>query len=313
VSAFPKIAHTNNTMKKIHVLTSLLLSLSGSALFAQAPAPPASGNPPGPVPLPAPAPAEPVDMKAVSYIIGADLGQKLRTNSVEASLDNIIAGIKDGFAGVESKYSQEEQQKIMTAFQNELRAKTEKKQGELATKNSKLSEEFLAGNGKKEGVITTASGLQYQVIKQGDGPKPTASDKVKAIYKGQLISGTVFDDSHGQPREFPVGGVVQGWQEALPLMATGSKWKLFVPPNLGYGAMQRGPVIEPNSVLVFEIELVEVTKAPSAVTPPIEVTPAGAVPANPTATPRKPVVAVTPPISVSPPKNEGGNAPKKDK
>jgi len=248
----------------------------------------------------------------VSYIIGADLGQKLRTNSVEASLDNLIAGVKDAFAGAEPKYSQEEQQKIMTAFQSELRVKTEKKQAELAKKNTKLAEEFLAENGKKEGVITTASGLQYQVIKEGDGPKPGASDKVKAIYKGQLITGTVFDDSHGQPREFPVNGVVPGWQEALPMMATGSKWKLFVPPALGYGAMQRGPVIEPNSVLVFEMELVEVSKAPVAVTPPVAITPPGATPVNPSAPPRKPTVAVTPPISISPPKKEGGNPPKTD-
>lgn len=249
-------------------------------------------------------------MKVVSYIIGTDLGQKLKTNSVEASLDHLIAGIKDAIAGAEPKYSQEEQQKIMTAFQNELRVKVEKKQAELAKKNTKLSEEFLAGNGKKEGVITTASGLQYQVIKEGNGPKPSATDKVKAIYKGQLINGTVFDDSRGQPREFPVSGVVQGWQEALPMMATGSKWKLFVPPSLGYGAMQRGPVIEPNSVLVFEIELVEISKAPAAVTPPVAVTPSGTAPVNPNALPKKPTVAVTPPISISPPKPEGGDKPK---
>jgi FKBP-type peptidyl-prolyl cis-trans isomerase FklB len=294
-------------MHKIRILTSLLVFLSGSALFAQAPPPPAPPAPANP-----PAPAEPVDMQAVSYIIGADLGQKLKTNSVDASLDNLIAGIKDALAGVEPKYSQDEQQKIMTAFQSELRVKSEKKQAELSKKNTKLSEEFLAENGKKEGVITTASGLQYQVIKEGDGPKPGATDKVKAIYKGQLINGTVFDDSRGQPREFPVSGVVKGWQEALPMMATGSKWKLFVPPGLGYGAMQRGPVIEPSSVLVFEIELVEITKAAVAVTPPVTLTPPGAAPVNPNAPPKKPIVAVSPTISIPPLKKEGGDAPKTD-
>lgn len=293
-------------MQKIRVLTNLCLFLSGSALLAQ-------GTPPAApaAPANAPAPADPVDMKVVSYIIGADLGQKLRTNSVDASLDNLIAGIKDALAGAEPKYSQEEQQKIMTAFQNELRGKMEKQQAELSKKNTKLAEDFLAENGKKQGVITTASGLQYQVIKEGNGPKPGAKDKVKAIYKGQLINGTVFDDSRGQPREFPVSGVVQGWQEALPLMATGSKWKLFVPPGLGYGAMQRGPVIEPSSVLIFEIELVEITKVPVAVTPPISITPSGAAPLNPNAPPKKPAVAVTPPISIPPlKKEEGGAAPK---
>ena len=302
-------------MHKIRLLTSLLLALGGSNLFAQntpPAAPAAPANPPAPAPVPVPAPAEPVDMNAVSYIIGADLGTKLKSNSVEASLDNLIAGIKDALAGTELKYSQEQQQKIMTAFQSELRVKTEKKQAELATKNAKLSAEFLAENAKKEGVVTTASGLQYQILKAGNGPKPTASDKVKAIYKGQLTNGTVFDDSHGQPREFPVSGVVQGWQEALPMMATGSKWKLFVPPALAYGAVQRGPVIEPNSVLVFEIELAEISKATSAFTPPVSATPSGTAPANPTAPPKKPTVAVTPPIAVPPLKAAGGDAPKPD-
>lgn len=276
---------------KYLVLTPLVLTLCGSALLAQNPAaPPAT-------PATPPAPAEPVDMNAVSHIIGADLGKRLRTSEVEANMEVLIAAIKEAFAGAEPKYTPEQEQQIMTAFQNDLRAKMEKKQAELGAKNTKLAEEFLAANGKKEGVVTTKSGLQYQVIKEGTGPKPTAADKVKAIYKGELINGTVFDDSRGQPREFPVGGVVKGWQEALPLMATGSKWKLFVPPDLGYGPMQRGPVIEPNSVLVFEIELVEISKAPVTTSPPVAV-PTMPTPANPNTAPRKPVTAVTPPIAI---------------
>lgn len=283
-------------MFKYHILPSLLLTLGGSALLAQDSTAPATP--------PVTPPAAPVDMDAVSYIIGSDLGQKLRTSGVNANMDALFAGIKEGAAGAEEKYTPEEKQKIMTAFQNDLRSKMEKQQAELAEKNSKLAAEFLAENGKKEGVVTTPSGLQYQVITEGSGPKPTATDKVKATYKGELINGTVFDDSKGQPREFPVGGVVKGWQEALPMMATGSKWKLFVPPALGYGPMQRGPVIEPNSVLVFEIELVEISKPAAVTSPPI------AVPARPTSLPRKPITAVTPPISVPPLKKEGGNAPK---
>jgi len=290
-------------MSRSSLLTVFLLSLGSSALLAQDATPPAP-----PIPLSPPAatePAEPVDMDAVSYIIGADLGQKLKVNGVEVNMEILISSIKETLAGAEPKYSQEEQQKIMTAFQNELRVKMEKKQAELAEKNAKLSEEFLAGNAKKEGVVTTSSGLQYQVLKEGDGPKPTATDKVKAIYRGELINGTVFDDSRGLPREFAVAGVVQGWQEELPLMATGSKWKLFVPPALGYGATQRGPVIEPNSVLVFEIELVEISKPAVAVTPPV------AVPLDPKAPPKKRVTAVTPPVSVPiPPKKDAGDAPK---
>ncbi|MEI6537165.1 MAG: FKBP-type peptidyl-prolyl cis-trans isomerase N-terminal domain-containing protein, partial [Verrucomicrobiaceae bacterium] len=149
-------------MKKILILTNLILSLGGSALPAQnAPAP----APAAPVPVTPSAPAEPVDMNAVSYIIGSDLGQKLRTSGVEANMDTLFAGIKDGASGAQPKYTQEEQQKFMNAFQLDLRGKMEKKQAELAAKNSKLSEEFLAENRKKEGVVTTASGLQYQVIK----------------------------------------------------------------------------------------------------------------------------------------------------
>jgi FKBP-type peptidyl-prolyl cis-trans isomerase FklB len=285
-------------MFKYHVLTPLVLTLGGGTLLAQdtpPPAPPAPANP-----APAPAPAEPVDMDAVSHIIGADLGRRLRTSEVPANMEVLIAALKEAFAGGEPKYTPDEEQKIMTAFQNELRARMEKKQAELAEKNAKIAADFLAENAKKEGVVTTPSGLQYQVIKEGTGPKPTAADKVKAIYKGELINGTVFDDSKGQPREFPVAGVVKGWQEALPLMATGSKWKLFVPPALGYGAMQRGPVIEPNSVLVFEIELVDVSKATAVTSPPVAL-PTRPTPATPGTPPRKPATAVTPPIAVPPP------------
>lgn len=299
-------------MFKYHILTPLLLTLSGSALLAQDTPQPATPQP-APPPAPVTPPAAPVDMNAVSYIIGADLGQKLRTNSVEANMESLIAGLKEAAAGAPPKYSPEEQQQIMTAFQNDLRAKMEKKQAELAATNSKLAADFLAENGKKPGIVTTPSGLQYQIIKEGTGPKPTSSDKVKAIYKGELITGTVFDDSKGQPREFPVGGVVKGWQEALPLMATGSKWKLFVPPALGYGPMQRGPVIEPNSVLVFEIELVEISKpAPkpaAAVSPPVAL-PARPAQARPVAPPRKPITAVTPPIAIPPLKQDDGETPK---
>jgi FKBP-type peptidyl-prolyl cis-trans isomerase FklB len=284
-------------MFKYHVLTPLVLTLGGGALQAQNTPPPA---PVVPAPPPPTAPAEPVDMDAVSHIIGADLGRRLRTSEVQANMDVLISALKEAFAGAEPKYTPEAEQKIMMAFQNDLQARMEKKQAELADKNAKAAEDFLAENAKKEGVVTTPSGLQYQVIKEGNGPKPTASDKVKAIYKGELINGTVFDDSKGQPREFPVAGVVKGWQEALPLMATGSKWKLFIPPSLGYGAMQRGPVIEPNSVLVFEIELVEISKATAVTTPPVAL-PTQPAPANP-GTPRKPATAVTPPIAVPPPK-----------
>ena len=128
--------------------------------------------------------------------------------------------------------------------------------------NHKEGNSFLAGNKAKAGVVTTASGLQYEIIKQGDGPKPTINDKVKCHYTGTLINGHKFDSSldHGGPAEFPVGGVIPGWTEALQLMTVGSKWKLYLPASLAYGDNQAGPDITPGSTLIFEVELLEIVK-----------------------------------------------------
>ena len=128
--------------------------------------------------------------------------------------------------------------------------------------NHKAGEAFLAENKTKPGVVTTASGLQYMVIKEGTGPKPQPSDKVKCHYHGTLIDGTVFDSSidRGEPIEFPVTGVIQGWVEALQLMPVGSKWKLFIPPSLAYGDNAAGPKITPGSTLIFDVELLDIVK-----------------------------------------------------
>ena len=129
--------------------------------------------------------------------------------------------------------------------------------------------EFLAQNGKKPGVVTLPSGLQYQVVKEGTGPKPLATDKVKVHYQGSLIDGKIFDSSieRGQPAEFTVNGVIQGWIEALQLMPVGSKWKLFIPSDLGYGDNGQGADIKPGATLLFDVELLEIVKA-EPVTPP---------------------------------------------
>ena len=128
--------------------------------------------------------------------------------------------------------------------------------------NHKAGEAFLAANKTKPGVVTTASGLQYQVITEGTGPRPLPSDKVKCHYHGTLLDGTVFDSSvdRGQPVDFPVTGVIQGWVEALQLMPVGSKWKLFLPANLAYGDNAAGPKITPGSTLIFDVELLEIVK-----------------------------------------------------
>ncbi len=256
-----------------------------------------------------PAEPEPVDIKKASYAIGVDIGRNLERNDVDANLDELLNGIKDGM-GDKVKMTDEEMRELMTAFQTQLRNKRQKKMQELAKVNQAKADEFLAKNKKEEGVVTTDSGLQYRIISEGDGPSPKTTDKVKVIYKGELIDGTVFDDSRGLPREFQANRVVRGWVEALPLMKKGAKWKLFVPPNLGYGASQRGKYIEPNSVLIFDVELVDITKPKVAVTPAVR---APLPPKKGTAgtTPRKRITAVTPPVAVPlKPKKEGEEKPK---
>ena len=148
----------------------------------------------------------------------------------------------------------------MTDLQAEMRKKQEEKMKLAGDANQKEGAAFLAANKTKEGVVTTSSGLQYKVLKQGDGPKPTATDSVVCNYRGTLINGTEFDSSYkrGQPATFPVNGVIKGWTEALQLMPTGSKWQLFVPADLAYGARGAGQDIGPNATLIFEVELLSI-------------------------------------------------------
>ncbi|HMH21023.1 MAG TPA: FKBP-type peptidyl-prolyl cis-trans isomerase [Puia sp.] len=138
----------------------------------------------------------------------------------------------------------------------------QKTKSEKASGNKKIGEDFLAANKNKPGVISLPSGLQYAVIKEGTGPKPAATDKVKCHYHGTLIDGRVFDSSvdRGQPIELEVNHVIPGWTEALQLMSVGSKWKLFVPSNLAYGDQQAGPLIAPGSTLIFDVELLDIVK-----------------------------------------------------
>ena len=194
----------------------------------------------------------------VSYILGHQVGSNFKRNSLELNVDNFIAGLEEAIAGKKSSLSPEESQKIMTAFQTAMQSKTEAKNKEQGEKNSKEGKAFLAENGKKPGIVTLPSGLQYKVITEGKGESPKATDTVKTHYKGTLLSGTEFDSSYkrNEPAEFPVGGVIKGWTEALQLMKPGAKWQLFVPSELAYGANGAGPDIGPNSTLIFEVELI---------------------------------------------------------
>jgi FKBP-type peptidyl-prolyl cis-trans isomerase FkpA/FKBP-type peptidyl-prolyl cis-trans isomerase FklB len=201
------------------------------------------------------------DKKKASYAIGQQIGTNLKNQNIDFDADVLAMSIKEASQGKESKLKPEEMQQALMKLQEGLM----KKQQEQAEKNKAEGEAFLAKNKTAEGVKTTASGLQYIVLQEGTGKTPTTKDTVKAHYKGTLLDGKQFDSSYdrGQPAEFPVEGVIKGWTEALQMMKVGGKMKLFIPPELGYGAAAR-PGIPANSVLVFEVELIDVLPPPSA-------------------------------------------------
>ena len=192
---------------------------------------------------------------SVSYGLGVAIGNNLKNSGFDSLIVELMSqALSDVFAG-KATMKQEEADKIIQGYMMEK----EKMKGE---DNLKKGQAFLEANKSKDGVKTTASGLQYIVMKEGAGAKPTLNDKVTTHYHGTLIDGTVFDSSveRGQPASFPVSGVIPGWTEALQMMTVGSKYKLFVPANLGYGERGAGGKIGPNSVLIFEVELISIDK-----------------------------------------------------
>jgi FKBP-type peptidyl-prolyl cis-trans isomerase FklB len=200
------------------------------------------------------------DKQKLSYIFGIQVGQNMTAEGVDLEMDAFTAGVADIMAGKQPQLNQEEAGRVIGEFQQKKAAEMAKEMNE----KQQVSQAYMAENAKKDGVITTASGLQYLVIKEGDGAKPTAEDKVIAHYKGTLLDGTVFDSSYdrGEPATFPVNGVIQGWQEVLPMMKEGGKWEVIIPANLAYGPRGAGPnsPIGPNETLKFEIELIAITK-----------------------------------------------------
>ncbi len=193
-------------------------------------------------------------MDSVSYSLGVSVANNLKTSGFETvESDAISSAFNDVFSENDVKISEEDANALIQDYFMEL---SQKKSQEAVSKG----QAFLDENAKKEGVVTTASGLQYQVLTQGQGTKPAASDEVTVHYHGTLIDGTVFDSSvdRGQPASFPVGGVIQGWVEALQLMNVGSKYKLFIPSNLAYGERGAGGSIGPNETLIFEVELLSI-------------------------------------------------------
>lgn len=205
----------------------------------------------------------------VSYAIGMAFGRDTKAQGVELDPDVFIKGFKDTVAGAKPAMTDEEAQTTMTAFQAEMMAKKQEEAKKAGEENKKLGDTFLAENKQKEGVKTTASGLQYKIVKEGDGKKPTAQDTVTVNYKGSFVDGKEFDSSYkrNQPAVFPVSGVIPGWTEALQLMKTGSKWEFVIPSNLAYGEAGAGGVIPPNATLVFEVELVSINPPEAKATP----------------------------------------------
>lgn len=200
------------------------------------------------------------DRDKVSYSIGLEIGNNFKKQSIDVDADILARGMKDALSGSKPLMTDKEIQDTMTAFQKDMMAKQAEKAKALAEKNKKDEEAFLAENKKKEGVKTTSSGLQYKVIKDGEGPLPKATDTVTVNYRGTLIDGTEFDSSYkrGEAATFPVEGVIAGWTEALRLMKAGSKYQLFIPSNLAYGERGAGQAIGPNSTLIFEVELLSI-------------------------------------------------------
>ena len=207
------------------------------------------------------------DLQKASYAIGQNIGKGLHQDGVDVDTTTLMRGVRDGLSGAKPALTDEEAKAALTKLAAEVRAKQQAKFETLSAANKKQGDDFLAANKAKGGVQSLPSGLQYKILTEGTGPKPAATDKVVCNYRGTLVSGGEFDSSYkrGQPATFPVSGVIKGWTEALQLMPVGSKWELYVPPDLAYGQRGSGQAIGPNSTLIFEVELLSIV--PQSETP----------------------------------------------
>lgn len=239
-------------MKKYLVPLALVSAVALQACNQKPPAAPAEE---------AKAPAESAlttSEQRLSYGIAYGLGQRMKADGVPLDAAAFGVGLADSLEGKEPRMTQEEISKEMQAYQEKAQAEHVAAQEALSKANTEAATAFLAANAAKAGVTTTASGLQYEVLTEGKGPKPTADDTVEVHYRGTLVDGTEFDSSYsrGETVTFGVGQVIPGWTEALQLMPVGSKWKLAIPADLAYGSGGAGQVIGPNAALVFEVELI---------------------------------------------------------
>lgn len=201
------------------------------------------------------------DFDKLSYALGLSMGNNFRSSGIkEINVQDFADGVASVFYGSEPKMNYQEAKDTIQKFFMDLQAQQEEANKQMADLNAKAGEEFLLSNGKRAEVKTLESGLQYEVLKEGDGPQPKATDQVMVHYEGKLIDGTVFDSSisRGEPATFGVTQVIPGWVEALQLMKAGSKWRLFIPSALAYGPQGAGGVIGPNQTLIFDVELIKV-------------------------------------------------------
>ena len=200
------------------------------------------------------------DKEKQSYALGMNVGKSLKKDGVDIDPKIVARGIADTLAGGKTVLSDEDARAALVALQGDVRKRQLAQAEALGQSNKQEGDSFLAANKAQQGVTTLPDGLQYKILKEGDGPKPTASDSVVCNYRGTLLNNKEFDSSYkrGQPATFPVSGVIKGWTEALQLMPVGSRWQIVVPPELGYGARGAGADIGPNSTLVFEIELLSI-------------------------------------------------------
>jgi FKBP-type peptidyl-prolyl cis-trans isomerase FklB len=234
--------------RNIFVLLMILSSFNLSAQSKKKPSPKTA------------APAASVSLNnqtdSLSYSIGIMVASFYKQQGITSINDVLVnKAIKDKMNGDSTLLTEQQCNQVLMGF-------IEKTKADKASAAKKQGEAFLAENKSKPGVVTTASGLQYIVLRQGTGPKPQAADKVKCDYEGKLLDGTIFDSSvkQGKPIEFAVNGVIPGWTEALQLMNTGSKYRLFIPSSLAYGDQQMGPDIKPGSTLIFDVDLIEIVK-----------------------------------------------------
>jgi len=206
------------------------------------------------------APALKTEKDKLSYAMGMDLGNQLKSRSVEIDPAIFGRGLADALAGSKTLLTAEEAKAIITELQKGMLVKQAAEAKAVGAKNKSEGDAFLAANKAKEGVVTLASGLQYKILTAGTGKMPTADNTVVCQYRGTLIDGKEFDSSYtrNQPASFQVKGVIKGWTEVLQLMPVGSKWQVFIPPNLAYAERGSGAMIGPNATLIFEIELVAI-------------------------------------------------------